>query len=41
MAIATQLQAKRALKGAGSYQEWREAAEAYDRRKGLDRWRRA
>ena len=40
MAIATQLQAKRALKGAGSYQEWREAAQAYDRRKGLDRWRR-
>ncbi len=40
MGIATQLQVKRALKGAGSYQEWREAAEAYDKRKGLDRWRR-
>jgi TAG lipase / steryl ester hydrolase / phospholipase A2 / LPA acyltransferase len=40
MGIATQFQSKRALKAAGSYQEWREAAEAYDKRKGLDRWRR-
>lgn len=40
MGIATQLQVKRALKGARSYQEWREAAEAYDTLKGLDRWRR-
>ena len=39
MGIATQLQAKRVLKGATSYQEWREAAEPYDKRKGLDRWR--
>jgi NTE family protein len=38
--IVKQLQAKRALKGAGSYQEWRQVAEAYDKRKGLDRWRR-
>ncbi|QFU76633.1 DUF3336 domain-containing protein [Halioglobus maricola] len=41
MGIATQFQAKRALRGAGSYQEWREAAEAYDKRQGLDRWRRS
>jgi len=40
MAIGTQLQIKRALKGAGSYQKWREAADTYDRQKGLDRWRR-
>ena len=40
MGIATQFQSKRALKAAGSYQEWRDAAEAYDKRKGLDRWRR-
>ena len=39
MGIATQLQAKRALKGAENYQQWRDAAEAYDKRKGLDRWR--
>ena len=39
MGIATQLQAKWALKGVQSYQEWRDAAETYDKRKGLDRWR--
>ncbi len=40
MGIAMELRAKKALKSAASYQEWREAAEAYDKRKGLDRWRR-
>ncbi|MEP6389419.1 MAG: DUF3336 domain-containing protein [Halioglobus sp.] len=39
MGIATQFQVKRALRGAGSYQEWREIAEAHDKRNGLDRWR--
>ncbi|MEP1470803.1 MAG: DUF3336 domain-containing protein [Halieaceae bacterium] len=39
MGIATRLQVKRALKGAQNYHEWRDAAEAYDKRKGLDRWR--
>jgi TAG lipase/steryl ester hydrolase/phospholipase A2/LPA acyltransferase len=38
--VRTQLQLKRALKNAGSYQEWLEAAEAYDKHRGLDRWRR-
>lgn len=41
MLIGTQLQLKRDLKNATSYQEWLEAAEAWDRHKGLDRWRRA
>lgn len=40
MIAGTQLQLKRSLKNARSYQEWREAALAYDAYKGLDRWRR-
>lgn len=40
MLVGTQSQIRRALKGAGSYQEWREAARAWDAQKGLDRWRR-
>ena len=40
MGIARSLQANRALKVAGNYQECREAAKAHDERKGLDRWRR-
>ncbi len=40
MLIGTHLRARRALKAAGSYKEWRDAAEAWDERKGLDRWRR-
>ncbi len=40
MLIGTQLQLRRALKGAGNYQEWSEAARAWDQQKGLDRWRR-
>jgi NTE family protein len=39
MVIATR-QLKRTLKLAETYQEWREAAQAYDEHKGLDRWRR-
>ncbi len=39
MALGTQRQLQRALKKAGSYEEWRNAAEAHDRYKGLDRWR--
>jgi len=39
MHIGTQRQIRRALKNAGSYQEWREAAQAWDARKGLDHWR--
>ena len=40
MPIGTQSQIRRALKSAGSYQEWSEAARAWDAHKGLDRWRR-
>ncbi|AQA19278.1 patatin [Halioglobus japonicus] len=40
MLIATQRQIKRALKDARSYEEWRDAAHAWDALKGLDRWRR-
>ncbi len=40
MLVRTQSQIRRALKGAGSYQEWSEAARAWDAHKGLDRWRR-
>ncbi|MFT7286224.1 MAG: TAG lipase/steryl ester hydrolase/phospholipase A2/LPA acyltransferase [Halieaceae bacterium] len=39
MLIVTQQQLKRALKKAASYQEWLEAAEAFDKHRGLDRWR--
>jgi TAG lipase/steryl ester hydrolase/phospholipase A2/LPA acyltransferase len=39
MAILTLRQVKRALRNAGSYAEWREAAAVYDRHLGLDRWR--
>lgn len=38
--MTTQVQVRRALKTASSYQEWREAALDWDRLKGLDRWRR-
>jgi NTE family protein len=41
MAILTGHHVNRALKSAGSYQEWQEAAEAYDRYHHLDKWRRA
>jgi TAG lipase/steryl ester hydrolase/phospholipase A2/LPA acyltransferase len=37
--VTTQRQLKLALKNAQSYEEWREAAAAYDRHNGLDRWR--
>ncbi len=40
MLAVTDRQLKRSLKNAGSYQEWREAAEAYDNHHQLDRWRR-
>ena len=40
MGIAKEAQLKRALKDAASYEQWREAAEAHDTMKGLDRWRR-
>ncbi len=33
-------QLERALKNASSYQEWRAAAQAHDKHKGLDRWRK-
>ncbi len=38
--MTTQVQVRRALKTATSYQEWREAALDWDRLKGFDRWRR-
>jgi TAG lipase/steryl ester hydrolase/phospholipase A2/LPA acyltransferase len=37
--VGTQQQLKRALKNARSYEEWYEAAQAYDRHHKLDRWR--
>jgi TAG lipase/steryl ester hydrolase/phospholipase A2/LPA acyltransferase len=40
MLAITNLQLKRSLKQASSYQEWREAARAYDERNGLDQWRK-
>ena len=40
MPIGTQSQIRRALKTARNYQEWSEAARAWDAHKGLDRWRR-
>jgi len=40
MVLGTQRQLKRSLRNATNYQEWRESAEAYDKHKGLDRWRR-
>ena len=39
MLINTSFKLKRSLKQAGSYDEWMAAAVAYDRHKGLDRWR--
>ena len=39
MGIVTQIQTRRALKGAQSCQEWLELAAAHDQRKGLYRWR--
>ena len=39
MGIVTQIQTRRALKGAQSCQERLELAAAHDQRKGLDRWR--
>jgi NTE family protein len=39
MVLGTERKFKRALKNSASYEEWREAAEAYDRYKGMDRWR--
>ncbi len=40
MITGTRRQLQRALRNASSYQEWREAAEALDKHRGLDRWRR-
>ena len=40
MLSGTRTQIKRALKSAGSYQEWRDAALSWDDHNGLDRWRR-
>ena len=37
--LGSRSQIRRALKNAGSYEEWLAAAEAHDRAKGLDRWR--
>lgn len=39
MALGTEIKFKRALKNSASYEEWREVAEAFDRNKGMDRWR--
>lgn len=39
MVMGALQQIKRALKSAETYPQWREAAEAHDRHKGLDRWR--
>ncbi len=39
MLIIGNLKHKRSLKNAGSYDEWIEAARAYDRHNGFDRWR--
>ncbi|RLA56608.1 MAG: DUF3336 domain-containing protein [Gammaproteobacteria bacterium] len=39
MLIIGNLKHKRSLKQAGSYDEWIEAAEAYDKHNGFDRWR--
>lgn len=39
MLINSNLQLKRALKQAASYDEWKAAALAYDKANGLDRWR--
>jgi NTE family protein len=39
MRIITRRQLNRALQSASTYQEWRDAAEAYDRYHKLDRWR--
>lgn len=40
MVIGGSARAKKALRGAQSYEEWQEAARAYDAFHGLDRWRR-
>ncbi|MEM1113319.1 MAG: DUF3336 domain-containing protein [Pseudomonadota bacterium] len=40
MPILTQQQINRSLDRASSYEEWRDAAEAYDRYHKLDQWRR-
>ncbi|RLQ22646.1 DUF3336 domain-containing protein [Seongchinamella sediminis] len=40
MAVVTKLQLRRSLRSAGSYQEWLDAAQAYDRYTRQDRWRR-
>ena len=40
MAVTTQLQLRRSMKSATTYQEWLDAAEAYDRHHKLDHWRR-
>jgi NTE family protein len=40
MLIKGNIKLTRALKQAGSYEEWFEAAKAFDKHNGLDRWRR-
>ncbi|TDG13465.1 DUF3336 domain-containing protein [Seongchinamella unica] len=40
MAVVTKLQLKRSLRSAASYQEWLDAAQAYDRYTGQDLWRK-
>ena len=40
MAVVTKLQLKRSLRSASSYQEWFDAAQAYDRYTRQDLWRR-
>jgi TAG lipase / steryl ester hydrolase / phospholipase A2 / LPA acyltransferase len=40
MAVVTRIQLKRSLKSATNYQEWQDAADAYDNYHNLDRWRR-
>ncbi|MEP5569597.1 MAG: DUF3336 domain-containing protein [Halioglobus sp.] len=40
MAVVTKLQLKRSLNSAGSYQEWLDAARAYDKYTKQDLWRR-
>ena len=40
MAVVTKMQLKRSLRSAGSYQEWLDAARAYDKYTKQDLWRR-
>lgn len=40
MAVVTKMQLKRSLRSASSYQEWRDAAQSYDKYTKQDLWRR-